>query len=244
MSTDARVHRHPRVLPKVLRQGPVWLATVLPLLAGCATAPPQDPTAMIPPGVQASVLAEEQMRQARESANAGDPNAKPMSVQEILARARAAEATTPAPGTGAAAGPDPATLSTAAGKAGTGTGAAGAAGAATGSIGAAGAPPPAARRPPPGREFEVAFQGADDTPGSAEAAALAKAWKAGKVPAKAQVMITAGPGPGESAFDQALLANKRLRAVRSLLPADLDAKQLYDPDMTPDTVRITVGSTD
>ncbi len=209
-----------------------WALLVLcagaPGLTGCTTTQ-QDPTAMIPPDIQASVIAEERLRQAREAANAGVPNAQATSVQEILARARAAEATTPPTSDGSAAAAPPA----------------GGDAATTGSIppasARAAAPPKRSAAP---REFEVTFEGAEDTPGGAEAAALAKAWKAGKVPAKAQVMITAGPGPGATAFDQALLANRRLRTVRSLLPADLDAKQLYDPDMTPDTVRIVVGTPD
>lgn len=238
MSTGVVAHRRPRApVPLLCRSALLLLCAGAPLLTGCTTTQ-QDPTAMIPPDIQASVIAEEHMRQAREAANAGDPNAKPTSVQAILARARAAEATSPpaetaAAGVGSAGAPPPPVTST--------DGAA----ATTGSIAPAGATRAAAAKPTAQpREFEVTFQGAEDTPGGAEAAALAKAWKAGKVPAKAQVMITAGPGPGATAFDQALLANKRLRTVRSLLPADLNAKQLYDPDMTPDTVRIVVGTPD
>lgn len=232
MSTGLVAHLPPRApVSRLCRWALLALCAGTPGLTGCTTTQ-QDPTAMIPPDIQASVIAEEHLRQAREAANAGVPNAQPTSVQEILARARAAEATTP-PTAGGASG---AAAPPAAGDAATAT---------TGSL-----PPAAARAAAPPkrtaspREFEVTFQGGEDAPGSAEAAALAKAWKAGKVPAKAQVMITAGPGPGATAFDQALLANRRLRTVRSMLPADLDAKQLYDPDMTPDTVRIVVGTPD
>ncbi|WP_341992185.1 hypothetical protein [Azorhizobium sp. AG788] len=240
MSTGVVAHRRPSAPVQILslsRLALLLMGAGVPLLTGCTTTQ-QDPIAMIPPDIQASVIAEEHMRQAREAANAGDPNAKPTSVQAILARARAAEATSPT-AEAAAAGPAPA------GAAPPQLTAAEAAAATTGSIapaGAARAAPPKRTAPP--REFEVTFQGAEETPGGAEAAAFAKAWQAGKVPAKAQVMITAGPGPGATAFDQALLANKRLRTVRSLLPADLDAKQLYDPDMIPDTVRIVVGAPD
>lgn len=242
MSTGLLAHRRTSAPVSILcRWALLAVCAGAPGLTGCTTTQ-QDPTAMIPPDIQASVIAEEHLRQAREAANAGVPNAQPTSVQEILARARAAEATTPPTAGGGAAA---ATGSSTAAPSAAALGAGDAPGATTGSI-----PPAAARAAAPPkrtatpREFEVTFQGGEDTPGSAEASALAKAWKAGKVPAKAQVMITAGPGPGATAFDQALLANRRLRTVRSLLPADIDAKQLYDPDMTPDTVRIVVGTPD
>lgn len=214
--------------------GRVWrLGPLAVLLAGCATAP-ADPTAMIPTNVQATVIAEDKLREAREQANAGDPAARPTSVQDMLARARTAEAQSPPAGGGAEGGAPPASP------------AAAAPGAPSAGAPPSGAAAVAARAPKaaPTREFEIMFDGPDDKPAPAELAAFQKAWKAAKVPAKSQVMITAGPGGGSSAFEQALLANRRLRTVRSLLPAELDARQHYDPEFVPDTVRIVVGSTD
>ncbi|WP_332118269.1 hypothetical protein, partial [Azorhizobium caulinodans] len=101
-----------------------------------------------------------------------------------------------------------------------------------------------ARTAPVPREFEIVFEGTTDQPPERELAAFQKAWKAAKVSDKTQVMITAGPGGGGSAFDQALLANRRLRTVRSLLPATVNARQHYDPEFVPDTVRIVVGAMD
>lgn len=209
----------------------IRLAPLALLLAGCTTTASQDPTAMIPANIQATVMAEDHLQQARAAAAAGDPNARSTSVQDILARARSAESTPPQGGTDAA---PP-------GQSGVGDGATPPAGAAARP--AAASPPPAqARRAASGREFEVMFEGEADQPSAKEQATFAKSWAAGKVPAKAQVMITAGPASSTSAFDQAVVANRRLRNVRSLLPADVDAKQLYDPEMPPDMVRIVVGA--
>ncbi|MGU3495149.1 hypothetical protein ACLBXM_13995 [Xanthobacteraceae bacterium A53D] len=210
---------------RVIRLAPLAL-----LLAGCQTTP-QDPTAMIPANIQATVMAEDHLREARAQAMAGDPNAASTSVQDILARARAA-GDNPPPGQEGAQPP------AGAGGVAHNAGAHGAgAPVQTGSLGAA-----PARQAGSGREFELTFDGNADQPSAREQSAFASSWKAGKVPAKAQVMITAGPASSTSAFDQALLANRRLRNVRSLLPADVDAKQLYDPEMPPDTVRIVVGA--
>ncbi|WP_156922526.1 hypothetical protein [Azorhizobium doebereinerae] len=211
----------------------VWFAPLVLTLAGCQTAP-QDPTAMIPANIQATVMAEDHLRQAREAANSGDPSASPTTVEAMLARARTAENAAPAPAEGAAGAPP----------AGAGAGSARAAASATGAGPAGAAPSATPKRPAPGREFEIVFDGSEDKPSAKAQAAFAAAWKAGKVPDKAKVMISAGPASAASAFDQALLANRRLRTVRSLLPAEIDAKQLYDPDMPPDTVRIVVGTTD
>lgn len=202
------------------------------VLAAC-TSTPADPISMIPPNVQATVVAEEKLREAREQANAGDPAARSTSVQDILARARA-EGAAPAQGGDGAQAPAPA-----------GAPATGGAPAAPAPAGAAAptAGKPARTAPAP-REFEIVFEGTTDQPPERELVAFQKAWKAAKVSDKTQVMITAGPGGGGSAFDQALLANRRLRTVRSLLPATVNARQHYDPEFVPDTVRIVVGAMD
>ncbi|GGF76014.1 hypothetical protein GCM10007301_40010 [Azorhizobium oxalatiphilum] len=215
--------RKPSAMVRLIRLAPMAL-----LLAGCTTTASQDPTAMIPANIQATVMAEDHLQQARAEANAGDPNARSASVQEILARARASEGTSSGEGgAGAPAG------------AGGGTSVSGGR---TASASAATQPAAQPRRANSGREFDLMFEGSDDQLTAKEQAQFAKSWAAGKVPAKAQVMITAGPASTTSAFDQAVVANRRLRNVRSLLPADVEAKQLYDPEMPPDMVRIVVGA--
>ncbi len=209
------------------------------LLAGCASNP--DPVSLIPNTVQASVVTEDRTLGPNGGSGA-------VSVDEMLAAARggaAPEGTVPAGATAAATqAPAPAgtggetarssqqaAAAMVAGLPATRQGEAGPA--TTGSVSA-----PAAS----GKRFEVTFEGGEDQPSPAQVAALAKAVKAARLPAKTGVTLIAGPGPGTTAFEQALLANKRARAVRSLLPADWSSTQLYDPTSEPDTVSIVVGA--
>ncbi|QTL05152.1 hypothetical protein J5J86_07620 [Aquabacter sp. L1I39] len=212
------------------------------LLAGCATNP--DPVALIPSTVQASVVTEDRMLGPEGGSGA-------VSVDDMLAAARGApvEGGTAPAGPPAAAqaaeavGSAPAPAAEGAGRSTQQTAAAMVAGlpatrqsegapATTGSVSAAAT----------GKRFEVTFDGADDQPSPAQAAALSKAVKAARLPAKTGVTLIAGPGGGATPFDQALLANKRARAVKSLLPADWTSTQVYDPAGEPDTVSIVVGA--
>ncbi|MEP9367855.1 hypothetical protein [Xanthobacter sp. VNH20] len=90
--------------------------------------------------------------------------------------------------------------------------------------------------------IDIVFEPGQEAPGAADAAALAKAVKAARLGPGRPVTVLAGPGSGADPFAQALLANKRARAVKALLPQDIPAAQLYDPDLEPDTVRIIAGS--
>lgn len=212
------------------------------LLAGCASNP--DPVTLIPSTIQATVVTEDRTLGPNGGTGA-------VSVNEMLAAARGAaqqEGAPPGdpshaaePGTAgvqarAAAGSDPArpTQQAAAMIAGLPSARQGEAGpASTGSV------PGAATA---GKRFEVTFDGTEDQPSPAQAAALSKSVKAARLPAKTGVTLIAGPGAGATPFDQALLANKRARAVRSLLPADWSSTQVYDPAGEPDTVSIVVGA--
>lgn len=200
------------------------LSALLCLAAGgCATT---DPASLIPPQIQATVMAEDRIL--------GNPSGGgAMSVDEMLARARQSS------GTGATTG-QPATQAQEA------------PGEATGSIAAAGAQPkPAAESakpavPPPEPDepkpiFEVTFDGVEEEPPGAVKDALAKKLKVARLSAKTEVTILTGPGPGTNAFEQAVLANKRARNVRSLLPEGWKIQQVYDPTFPPDTVRIVLG---
>jgi len=255
-------------------------------LGGCTTTS-SNPAALIPTEVQASIMAEDRMR-------GSDGSSGTVSVEDILARARASGDTAPpqqaaAAAEGSAAPGDPAITGSTSGAGGAGSSTAGSSNA--GSWSGASNPPQAmpatrllAAAPLPGQAlspqnlpsqvlpsqalpsqtlatraapvaggaarsslrgqpvFELVYDGTEDQPPALQAAGLAKAVKALKLPAKTQVTIMAGPGPGTTPFDQALLANRRARAVKTLLPGDWEIKQLYDPDMPPDTVSIVLGS--
>ncbi|MFG1424234.1 hypothetical protein [Roseixanthobacter liquoris] len=90
--------------------------------------------------------------------------------------------------------------------------------------------------------IDIVFEPGQDMPSAADGAALAKALKAARLGPGRPVTVLAGPGSGADPFAQALLANKRARAVKALLPPEIPATQLYDPDLEPDTVRILAGS--
>ncbi|HQS08458.1 MAG TPA: hypothetical protein PLK13_06495 [Xanthobacteraceae bacterium] len=234
-------------------------------LGGCAG--PRDPTALIPVSVQTTVMAEDRLREARAAASAQKGDGSAVSVTDILARARAVQ-DQPA----AAQAPSNASASAASGMAGgpppeAATPEAAAARrallAATPSPvpSSASSSPPAARQvsafaadstgdttgalPRPSTRaplIDIVFEPGQDAPGPADAAALAKALKAARLGPGRPVTVLAGPGSAADPFAQALLANKRARAVKALLPPDLPATQLYDPDLEPDTVRILAGS--
>ncbi|OYX12940.1 MAG: hypothetical protein B7Z15_09060 [Rhizobiales bacterium 32-66-8] len=253
-----------------------WAALGLAALAlgGCTTTS-SNPAALIPTEVQASIMAEDRMR-------GSDGSSGSVSVQDILARARASGDAAPqqqAAGAAGAEGGDPAVTGSTAQA---GTGSATASGPSTGPWGGSANPPQAApatrllaAQPLPGQAlasqtlpsqalpsqalpaqtlgarsargggqpvYELVYDGTEDQPPPLQAAGLAKAVKALKLPGKTQVTIMAGPGPGTTPFDQALLANRRARAVKTLLPGDWEIKQLYDPEMPPDTVSIVLGS--
>ncbi len=192
-------------------------------LGGCASTS-RDPTALIPSDVRASVIAEDRMESGS------------ISVQDMLARARDQEGGQGTPGQGAL------------GQGAPGQGAP----ETTGSV-VPGAPPASAPRPPPSASaalpepaepkafFDITFDAAEDAPPAAVKEALARKIKAARLSAKTEVTILSGPGPGTTAFDQALLANRRARNVRSLLPEGWKASQVYNPDFPPDTVRIVLG---
>lgn len=213
------------------------------LLAGCASNP--DPVALIPSTIQATVVTEDRTLGPNGGTGA-------VSVNEMLAAARGTAPGESGPTEGdpqrpaqagaaggqaqPAAGSDPArpAQQAAAMVAALPSARQGEAGpASTGSV------PGAATA---GKRFEVTFDGAEDQPSPAQTAALSKAVKAARLPAKTGVTLIAGPGAGATPFDQALLANKRARAVRSLLPADWASSQVYDPAGEPDTVSIVVGA--
>lgn len=183
---------------------------------GCATT---DPASLIPPQIQATVMAEDRIL--------GNPSGDgAMSVDEMLARARqsgGAGGATGQPGTQAQEAP----------------------GEATGSIAATAAQPKPAAPPPepddPKPIFEVTFDGVEEEPPGPVKDALAKKLKVARLSAKTEVTILTGPGPGTNAFEQAVLANKRARNVRSLLPEGWKIQQVYDPTFPPDTVRIVLG---
>lgn len=210
------------------------------LLAGCASNP--DPVALIPSTIQASVVTEDRMVGPQGGTGA-------VSVDEMLAAARST-----APGESGAAAAEPPAV--AAGGEGASAPGAGPGRSTQQAAAAMVAGLPSARQADPGptstgsvsaaasmgKRFEVTFDGADDQPSAAQAAALAKAVKAARLPAKTGVTLIAGPGAGATPFDQALLANKRARAVKSLLPADWTSTQVYDPSGEPDTVSIVVGA--
>ena len=203
-------------------------------LGGCAST---NPSSLIPESVQATVVAEDRLTGA-------GPGGKPVSVDEMLSRARSAGAEgTPAPtGEHAAGAPSEEGQATAAAGA-----SAGAQAQAAPQAARAAAPPPVAVNPsalPPGERkplFEVMFDGRDDVPPAATSDALSRRLKSARLPAKTEVTILVGPGPGTTAFDQALLANKRARNVRSLLPQEWVINQVYDPTFPSDTVRIVLG---
>lgn len=207
-------------MPQARLTAPLLAMTAALALGGCATTS-SDPTALIPADVRASVIAEDRMASGS------------ISVNEMLSRARDGEAGSAAPapaGDGAQAG------------------------VAAANTAASGAPPtvptatparstmPPPEPPEPKAFFEVTFDGTEDQPSVAAKEALARKLKSARLSAKTEVTILSGPGPGTTAFDQALLANRRARAVRSLLPEGWKATQVYNPDFPPDTVRIVLGS--
>ncbi|TCT06578.1 hypothetical protein [Aquabacter spiritensis] len=207
-------------------------ALVCLALGGCATT--SDPSALIPPDVRASVMAEDQLLGVKGGGGS-------VSVDEILARARGANQDGTPGQVGAASPADP-----------TSTGAIAAHADGVRTAAAPGAvPPPSAAAPKPSAEpkppaepkpfFEITYDGHEDTPPATAADALAKKLKSARLAAKTEVTILAGPGPGTTAFDQALLANRRARNIRSLLPEGWKISQVYDPAFPPDTVRILVG---
>ncbi|MEW6255908.1 MAG: hypothetical protein AB1592_08120, partial [Pseudomonadota bacterium] len=100
-------------------------------------------------------------------------------------------------------------------------------------------PPPEPAEPKP--IFEITFDGIEEEPSPLVKEALAKKIKASRLSAKSEVTILTGPGPGTNAFEQAVLANKRARTVRSLLPEGWKIEQVYDPTFPPDTVRLVLG---
>lgn len=189
---------------------------------GCATTS-SDPTALIPPQIQASVMAEERLL----GGNSG------VTVEQMLARARQS-GDNPAPAAGAQA-PAETTGSIAA--------------PAAPQTQASAAPPPSAAKLPPSPPepaepkpiFEITFDGTEEEPSPLVKEALAKKIKASRLSAKSEVTILTGPGPGTNAFEQAVLANKRARTVRSLLPEGWKIEQVYDPTFPPDTVRLVLG---
>lgn len=192
-----------------------FTAPLLAMTAGLALggcATTSDPTALIPADVRASVVAEDRMASGS------------ISVNEMLSRARDGEA-------GAATAPEGAVASSAPPPT-----------VAAPSVSAR-APEPA--EPPAPREpkafFEFTFDGPEDQPPTAVKDAFALKLKSARVSAKTQVTILSGPGQGTTPFDQALLANRRARNVRSLLPEGVQASQIYNPDFPPDTVRIVLG---
>lgn len=207
-------------MPQARLTAPLLAMTAAFALGGCATTS-SDPTALIPADVRASVIAEDRMASGS------------ISVNEMLSRARDGEAG-----------------STASAPAGDGA----PAGVASANTAAPGAPPtapaatparsttPPPEPPEPKAFFEVTFDGTEDQPSVAAKEALARKLKSARLSAKTEVTILSGPGPGTTAFDQALLANRRARAVRSLLPEGWKATQVYNPDFPPDTVRIVLGS--
>lgn len=224
--------------------GVVLAALCSLLLTGCATNP--DPVALIPSTIQASVVTEDRMAGPNGGSGA-------VSVDDMLAAARNAassEAAAPAAAPAAMGPPDtvagstPAPVGGEAGRSSQQAAAAMVAGLPKGPQGDAGPVSTGSVTTPgaSGKRFEVGFEGGDDQPSAAQAAALSKALKAARLPAKTGVTLIAGPGGGATPFDQALLANKRARAVKSLLPADWSSTQVYDPAGEPDTVSIVVGA--
>lgn len=238
-------------------------------LGGCAG--PRDPTALIPVSVQTTVMAEDRLSEARAAAAAQKGDGAAVSVTDILARARAVQdqpAAAQAPSnasasaaSGMAGGPPPeaATPEAAAARRALLAMAPSSAPSAVPSSASAG--PPAARQvsafasdatgdttgalPRPSTRaplIDIVFEPGQETPGAADVAALAKALKAARLGPGRAVTVLAGPGTAADPFAQALLANKRARAVKALLPPDLSATQLYDPDLEPDTVRVLAGS--
>lgn len=216
-------------MSKARFSGSVMAALACLALGGCATSA-SDPSSLIPTQIQASVMAEDRLL--------GYPTGSgSVSVDDMLARARTAQADG-SPGQAQAATGQAATAETTLG-----------APAAqppppSGQAQTAqqrGAPPAAPEPAEPKAFFEVTFDGNEDQPPAAAAEALAKKLKSARMPAKTEVTILAGPGPGTTAFDQALLANRRARNVRSLLPEGWKISQVYDPTFPPDTVRIIVG---
>ncbi|WP_127088791.1 hypothetical protein [Aquabacter cavernae] len=209
-----------------------FLAALLCLGAGgCATSS-SDPASLIPTQLAASVMAEDRLLG---NANGGSA----VSVDDMLARARQSGGDGSPPGQHATA------------QAATTNGP----GEVTGSVGAPAASPtqaPVAARPaappalPPEPEepkplFEITFDGSEEQPPAAAKEAMAKKIKGARLSAKSEVTILTGPGPGTNAFEQAVLANRRARNVRSLLPEGWQIQQLYDPSFPPDTVRIVLG---
>lgn len=197
------------------------LSALLCLAAGgCATSS-SDPASLIPQQIQATVMAEDRLL--------GNPSGgSAVSVDEMLARARQSGGNPAPPGLPTQETP----------------------GDATGSIAApATQPPPAAAKPsapPPEPDepkplFEITFDGTEEEPPGPVKDALAKKLKVARLSAKTEVTILTGPGPGTNAFEQAVLANKRARNVRSLLPEGWKIQQVYDPTFPPDTVRIVLG---
>ncbi|MFG1399179.1 hypothetical protein [Roseixanthobacter pseudopolyaromaticivorans] len=208
-------------------------------LGGCAG--PRDPTALIPAPVQNTVMAEDKLREARAAAAAQKGEGTAVSVTDILARARAAQdqpAAAQAPASAsaqtAASLPTAASSPTAARPASARQVSAFAA-ETTGTL------PRAATR---AALIDIVFEPGQEAPGAADATALAKAVKAARLGPGRPVTVVAGPGSGADPFAQALLANKRARAVKALLPQDIPAAQLYDPDLEPDTVRVIAGSSE
>ncbi|MEP9376989.1 hypothetical protein ABLE91_09765 [Aquabacter sp. CN5-332] len=213
-------------MSKARFSGSVMGALACLALGGCAST--SDPSSLIPTQVQASVMAEDRLL--------GNPNGGgSVSVDDMLARARAAKADG-SPGQAQAATAEPATGAPAASPQPTQPSPSGQAQTAQQS-GTRTAPEPAEPKP----FFEVTFDGNEDQPPAVAAEALAKKLKSARMPAKTEVTILTGPGPGTTAFDQALLANRRARNVRSLLPEGWKISQIYDPTFPPDTVRIMVG---
>lgn len=203
-------------MPQGRLTAPLLAMTASLALAGCATTS-SDPTALIPADVRASVIAEDRMASGS------------ISVNEMLSRARDGEAGAPS--------------STPAEAATTGAGTGATTGAAVAAVTTAprtpapvGVPDP----PEPKAFFEFTFDGPEDQPSGAAKDAFARKVKSARLSAKTQVTILSGPGQGTTAFDQALLANRRVRNVRSLLPEGWQASQVYNPDFPPDTVRIVL----
>ncbi|MEW6125216.1 MAG: hypothetical protein AB1698_21635 [Pseudomonadota bacterium] len=213
------------------RPAPPVLAALLCLAAGgCATSS-SDPASLIPTQLQATVMAEDRLL--------GNPSGGgAVSVDEMLARARQGGEGTPgqsaaAPATGAAPGETTGSI-----------GAPAAAPAATTATAPRPASVPAAPPPEPAEPkpiFEITFDGTEEEPAGLVKEALAKKIKGSRLSAKSEVTILTGPGPGTNAFEQAVLANKRARNVRSLLPEGWQIQQVYDPSFPPDTVRIVLG---
>ncbi len=89
-----------------------------------------------------------------------------------------------------------------------------------------------------GRELTIEFDGDDARLTDKDKAAVASLVAANRKAGSKVVRLQAGRGGGGNIFEQAVLAERRARLVKRLLPPDLSVSVEFDPAQADDTVRV------